>query len=165
MGNEKKENKAERGGFVGVLWSTGRLVPIILAVVIGIVLLVLGSMGGEDEKESAPNLQSESCESSVSGVKESVLDYESQLEARIGELCSRVAGVGEVSVSVYINEVFDYVDAGGADSGYVTLAVPKISGIGVVCDGGNDPSVKKELTMLISTAFCVGSNKIYITGT
>ena len=47
---------------------------------------------------------------------------------------------------------------------YLTEKVPRISGIGVVCSGGGDISIQNELISLLSAAFDVPSNKIYVTG-
>ena len=72
---------------------------------------------------------------------QSTSDFEEQ---KIKSLCEKVDGVGEVSVAVS----FD----GG-----------KISGIGVVCGGGDDPDVAHRLLSLISASCNVPSNRIYIT--
>ena len=40
--------------------------------------------------------------------------------------------------------------------------MPVIGGIGIVCKGGGDPTVQKKLLDLISAAFGISSNKIYI---
>ncbi len=161
MGRESKN------GFLKALRKEGKLVPLIIIAAIGIALLVAGALfDGEETENTAAHQSSQSVTDSVSTGGEGLwISYEAELEEKIRRLCAEVGGVGDVSVSVYINEMFDYVDASGAGDAYLTLYAPKISGIGIVCDGGNDQNVKKELTMLISTAFSIGSNKIYITGT
>ena len=40
--------------------------------------------------------------------------------------------------------------------------MPNICGVAVVCTGGGDPAVAKELVNLISSAYGVPSNKIYV---
>ena len=162
----EKKKESGKSGFLQMMHKEGKLVPLIIAAAVGIALLLIGgAFGGERiEDTGVDNSQSASADAQLDN--ESLFtSYEAELEEKIRRLCAEVGGVGEVRVSVYINEMFDYVNTGGADSPYLTLCAPKISGIGIVCDGGNDPNVKKELTMLISTAFSVGSNKIYITGT
>jgi hypothetical protein len=99
-------------------------------------------------------------------------------------ICADVAGVGEVDVVVTLEGGFSYVYAtdkktnvGGESLTYVTVGsgdreslvylsekAPAILGIGVVCTGGMDPTVRREVTSLLSAAFGVGSNKIYVTG-
>ena len=46
---------------------------------------------------------------------------------------------------------------------YLSVKPPGIAGIGVVCDGGGDASVRRELISLLSAAYGVGTNKIYVT--
>ncbi len=65
-------------------------------------------------------------------------------EQKIKALCERVDGAGEVTVAVSIDG-------------------EKISGIGVVCTGGDDPDVAHRLLSLISASCNVPSNRIYIT--
>ena len=99
-------------------------------------------------------------------------------------ICSRVAGVGAVEVIVTLESGYEYVYAtdkkvtvGGESTSYITVGsgddeslvyiterLPAILGIGVVCTGGMDSTVRREVTALLSAAFGVGSNKIYVTG-
>ncbi len=65
-------------------------------------------------------------------------------EEKIRTLCERVDGAGEVAVAVSIEN-------------------DKISGIGIVCGGGDDPDVAHRLISLVSASFNVPSNRIYIT--
>ena len=69
----------------------------------------------------------------------------SSLEEKLGRLCERVEGVESVSVAVSLNG-------------------DRIEGVGVVCVGGNDPAIRRELTELISAACGIRSNKIFVTG-
>ena len=64
-------------------------------------------------------------------------------------------------------ETLSYVTVGSGDREslvYLSEKAPAILGIGVVCAGGMDPTVRREVTALLSAAFGVGSNKIYVTG-
>jgi len=36
-------------------------------------------------------------------------------------------------------------------------------GVGIVCRGGGDPKIQRELLLLISAACGIGTNKIFIT--
>ena len=161
-----KMEKESKNGFFRVLHKEGKLIPLALVAALGIALLIIaGLFDGEETKNTAAHdSQGVIADVSVSG-ESYFVSYEAELEEKIRLLCAEVGGVGQVRVSVYISEMLDYVDGSEASDAYLTLYAPKISGVGIVCDGGNDPNVKKELTMLISTAFSVGSNKIYITGT
>lgn len=75
----------------------------------------------------------------------SVSQYETELEGKIRILCESVEGVSSVSVAVSL-------DAKG-----------NVKGIGIVCLGGSDPKIQRELLPLVSAACGVGSNRIFIT--
>lgn len=70
---------------------------------------------------------------------------ESAAEEKIQALCERVKGAGAVSVAV-------------------TLDGESVCGVGIVCDGGDDPEVVKNLVSLISASCDVPTNRIYVTG-
>lgn len=123
----------------------------------GILLLWLGRGGGRQEGASsaASNWQGEI----------------SALEEKAVALCSQVAGVEDVTVAVSLAQGAEYVYAAG-ESSYlgtgntsgrlVTERPPQIGGIGVVCRGADDPETVQKLVSLLSAAFGVGTNRIYI---
>ena len=76
---------------------------------------------------------------------QSSLDGETSLEAKIRTLCESVDGVSSVNVAVSL-------DGDG-----------EVVGIGIVCRGGSDPKIQRELLSLVSAACGVGSNRIFIT--
>ncbi len=66
------------------------------------------------------------------------------LEDKIEGICENVEGVGEISAAVTLSREDEIV------------------GIGIVCDGGDDPTVVNTVLELVS-AFCgVSTNKIYV---
>ena len=113
---------------------------------------------------------------SVKSDNEALAAYTREVEEKIYELCSRVKGVSDVSVAVSFESGFETVYARKYDDGElvvvgsgssksavkVTEKPPMIGGIGVVCRGGGDPIVQKRLLDLLSAAFGISSNKIYI---
>ena len=76
---------------------------------------------------------------------QSSLNTETSLEIKIRTLCERVDGVSSVNVAVS-------TDGDG-----------EIVGIGIVCRGGGEPKIQRELLSLVSAACGVGSNRIFIT--
>ena len=144
----------------------GRIVVILIGAVLGIGLLIFG---GTDRKENNDVPQE--------GVVTNFSEYAESIEKKIHEFCSEVEGVSDVSVAVCFESGFEYVYAKEGDDGNylvvgsgssesavrVTEKPPMIGGIGIVCKGGGDPSIQQRLINLISAAFGVGSNKIYIT--
>ena len=134
---------------------------IILFAAVGIILLLVGG-------ENTTKTEDKKSEQMLS-------EYSKDVEEKIKELCSKVKGVSEVSVAVSFESGFEYVYAREEDgdlamigSGSSKSAVkikekmPVIGGIGIVCKGGGDPSVQKKLLDLISAAFGISSNKIFI---
>ena len=105
--------------------------------------------------------------------------YQDYLEKRIKTLCESVSGVRNVTVvvtlsgsfeSVYATEWPDgneeYVILGSGSSAspiYLSRSAPEIAGIGIVCSGGANDNVRRELISLLSATFHISSNRIYIT--
>lgn len=55
------------------------------------------------------------------------------------------------------------VDSGNTEEGLLIKEVlPKVMGVAVVCEGGDNPTVKNEITMLIKAIFDISSNNISI---
>lgn len=149
-------------GIISRLKGGGKLWVIIAGAVLGVSLLIFG---GSDKNADTrvPENQSE------------LVEYSKEVEAKILELCSKVEGVKNVSVAVSFESGFEYVYATDGDktltvgSGSnesavrVTEKPPTISGVGIVCTGGGDPRIQQKLINLISAAYGISSNKIYIT--
>ena len=103
------------------------------------IFLMLGDHGTAKDK-SVPELRS---------LEESTL----HTEEKIKNLCEKVRGVGETTVAVTLSGVsYDSENTG------------EICGIGIVCEGGDDPEVVYRLLSLVSAACGVSTDKIYIAG-
>ncbi len=158
--------------------KSGRLTVAVLGVLIGVTLLFIGNRTWGNRTDPTPDAPAAGAE------ERSVEDYRLSLERRMADICAEVAGVGQVSVVVTLEGGYEYVYAydkkttvGGESTSYITVGsgsneslvyiterAPAITGIGVVCTGGLDATVRREVTSLLSAAFGVGSNKIYVTG-
>lgn len=147
-----------------------KLFLILLGAAAGIFLLLLGSGWFTKQQTAEP-------EKSLSSGEELAL-YRTELEQRIADLCAAVDGVSAVRVSATLSGGFETVYATETRNGtevYATIGSgssakalviaqnpPEVSGIGVVCRGGNDPAVRSTLTALLSAAFRVPTNRISI---
>ena len=147
-----------------------RLLLLLCIAALGVVLLLFGNARQQKTADTP--------EESIASDAE-MLQYRTQLEERIKSLCQSVNGVGEVTVavtleggfqSVYATEYQDgnesYVIVGSGSSAkpiFLSREAPKISGVGIVCRGGASASVRQELTVLVSAAFDIPSNRIYVT--
>ena len=130
---------------------------------LGLCLLIGGGFGEEDAVDEV--------------VREADAEvYRAKLTEEVAHICRGVKGVGEVTVLVSLSGGYEYVyardgdgDCVGVGSGSKKEAVveqilpPRISGIGIVCDGGGNAAVREALTELLSAALGIGANKIYIT--
>ncbi len=146
------------------------MILIILGAALGLLLLLWGSFGGREE-------------TSVRSDTDEIAAYSLYLEEQAVRLCESVRGVSGVTVTLTLEGGFEqnyaadktmsggsqsieHVKLGsgtGAELCAVSVSAPRVTGIGVTCRGGKDPSVRAELTSLLSAAFGIGANKIYIT--
>lgn len=165
------------GKCVTSMKKSGRLGVVLLLLVIGVGLFFVGHRTGEGQA-TAPETPPAGAGSPT------VEEYRVALESRMEALCAQVSGAGEVHVAVTLEGGFAYVYAcdrkvtsAGESTTYLTVGsgagetvvylseqAPAITGIGVVCTGGTNAEVRRELTSLLSAAFGVGANKIYVTG-
>jgi hypothetical protein len=138
---------------------------------LGVLLILFGSSTKTAEKadENPP----------YSTSTDELVIYQDYLESRIKRLCESVSGVKNVTVvvtlsgsfeSVYATEWPDgneeYVILGSGSSAspiYLSRSAPEIAGIGIVCSGGANDNVRRELISLLSATFHISSNRIYIT--
>ena len=157
----------------GSLKENGRLRLYLLlgCGVLGILLILFGSSTKTAEKTST--------ETPYSTSTDELVIYQDYLEKRIKTLCESVSGVRNVTVvvtlsgsfeSVYATEWPDgqeeYVILGSGSSAspiYLSRSAPEIAGIGIVCSGGANDNVRRELISLLSATFHISSNRIYIT--
>lgn len=129
----------------------------------GLLLLLYGNFGGLGKEK---NTVQETPEAEA---------YRTRLEEEIRALCARADGVGNVTVLVSLEGGYEYVYACDESGKCVTVGSgsskeavveqvlpPRIGGIGIVCDGGEDAELCQRLTLLLSAALGIGANKIYI---
>lgn len=143
---------------------------ILILAAVGVALLMIGApkLGAQKEIETP-----------YSPTEDELTLYQEHLEQRIVALCQSVSGVSDVRVfvsleggfeSVYATEYEDgderYVIVGGGSSAeplYLSRHAPTVKGVGIVCRGGADPRVQRELIGLISATLDLSGNRIYVT--
>ena len=166
------------GRCVKAMKKSGKLAIAVMGIALGVILLLFGNRVGKETDDATPDAPPGGT------VTRTTEEYRADLEARMESICAQVAGVGAVDVIVTLEGGFEYVYAydvkttvGGESTSYITVGsgeneslvyiterAPAVTGIGVVCTGGMDANVRREVTALLSAAFGVGSNKIYVTG-
>ncbi len=137
---------------------------LILALVCGVALLWLSGIT-EGEADAEP---------SAGTVMTAEMDaYREGLEKQLTEILSRVKGAGAVRVIVMLEGGEERIAgqaAADATVGYGTASdrtvvgsrYPAVRGIGVVCSGGGDADVRKELIGLCCAIFDLPSHKVFV---
>ena len=140
---------------------------------VGIIIIVVG--------KREPQI-SEDVKSSIEELDPS--QYSEMLEARIEELCNRVDGVSGAYGVVTLKGGYQAIYAIDSQSGNTSsknqtvvigsgsgerailegYSYPEIAGIGIVCRGGDSYDVKNKIVSLVSSAFDISANKIFVVG-
>ena len=115
-----------------------KVILLAAAVLAGVVLILLSNKATTSSAESdrAPTLSD---------------------EEKIRRIVESIDGVSEAEV--IITEETEYVPAFAGSEGK-----PKIVGIGITAKGADDVRVQKKLIWLLSTAYNISTNMIYICG-
>ena len=149
----------------------GKLLIILAGAILGVLLLMVGNTNLTSQKRTDED-------GTQSLTEQEELDaYRENLEKRIKSLCESVNGVDRVTVAVSLGSYEDvyaveetengerYVIVGSGSNAtalHLSRLSPEISGIGIVCRGGGNTDIHRELTELVSAAFHVPSNRIYV---
>ena len=156
--------------------SSGKFKMLLIVALSGIIGVALILFSGNGKKSDANNDVSQDPYADASA-------YADEIEKQIEELCRGVIGAGDIKVFVSLKGGYRTVyavDAQSSSSGYKSEVVmsgsgsgetplvtayenPEISGVGIVCSGGSDPNVRKEIIDLVSAALNISSNKIFVT--
>ena len=146
----------------------GKRLGILLLGGVGVLLLLLSAM----QPSSA---------SKNSDTKFLYEEYENALEKKLEDFCTCINGIENVKAFVTLEtseetvyaqnssvstsqSTYEYLIFGSESALPIYQVTPKIRGIAIACDGGDDAYIQKMLTDLISSATGVPSNKIKIVG-
>ena len=111
--------------------------------------------------------------------------YAKEVEEKVESLCNKIDGVGSTYAVVTLKGGYKAIyatdsQAGSSNSKNQTVVIgsgssekalligyenPEIAGIGIVCSGGNDPIKRTNIISVVSSAFNISTNKIFVTGT
>ena len=110
-------------------------------------------------------------------------EYKSFLEKEIESVCGNVSGVRSVKAVVFFETFGESLYAQNVQSGnsgsqkneYVVIGsgsnahalylgerLPVLSGIGIVCDTGNDTTKRNEILALLSSAYGLPMTRVYV---
>lgn len=132
--------------------------------------------------EAFPNAQKKNKD----GEKTYVL-YSNETEEKLADIISKVEGAGKTKVFLTIEESEEYVyaqnissdkkdnaqqnedkeyvivDGNGGKSGLLVKTVnPKIRGVAIVCEGGDDPAVQQRIYSCVSASLGISTARISI---
>ena len=143
--------------------------------IIGVALMVFGSMQEKDDKKIAENLEK----------SDATLEYITLIENKIGNIAEQITGSSHVRVivSVATGSEFQYISneeikenftskeyitvrtEDGADTPILFKEIyPEIVGVSVACKGGDSPEIQAKLISVISTTYGLSSHRICIVG-
>ena len=166
-------------GTVAHMKKNGSLKVLIIALCVGAVLFLVGSLALGDGEKAKESGEEEKREELVG-----FFEYKAILEEEIEKTCSSVSGVRNVSAVVFFSEVGGSLYAQNSQSGgatgnekneyviigsgsnahalYLGESLPKLSGIGIVCDTGGDLTKRNEILALLSAAYGLPMTRIYV---
>jgi stage III sporulation protein AG len=88
--------------------------------------------------------------------------YAARTEKQLLEIVSQISGVGEVKIFLTMDNSGENVYLKNTDTKTVSIE-PKVRGVVVVCDGGDDPTVVSHVLDAVTKALNIGSDKVCIT--
>ncbi len=161
---------------------------VIVAGILGVALIFISTFtSGKQEKNQKENISS-----SQSAINLTDDEYKLNLENSLKEIISNINGVGNINVMVtmqsstqkeYATEKkidtesassktsdkteTSYIkikDSDGTEHAIpITEYAPKVRGVVVICDGGDQPFIKERVTQAVIAAVDVSSNHVYVT--
>lgn len=162
---------------------------LLIMALLGILLMVIAIPVGtqEDEEEKGQTLPADAEDISAGSGDGYAASYEQEMEERLEELLQSMEGVGNVKVMITLaasdekivlkdydisegqdslktveNTVF-YTDETGQESPYCQkIITPRVEGVVVVAEGGDDPGRIIEITDVIQSLFDVPVHKIRV---
>ena len=89
-------------------------------------------------------------------------EYAAHTESRLLEIISNISGVGEAKIFLTMDNGGENVYLKNTDTKTVSIE-PKVRGVVVVCDGGDDPLVVSRVLDAVTKALNISSDKVCIT--
>lgn len=164
-------------GTVSHMKKKGTLKILIIVLVLGALLFAVGGVltSVDDKNDGVENDE----RSELIGF----FDYKKMLESEIESLCLGVYGVRSAKAAVFFEDVggsiyaknehssggdtlkSEYVIIGSGSSAhalYLGESLPRLSGIGVVCDTDMSEAKRLEILSLLSSAYGLPMTRIYV---
>ena len=129
----------------------------------GLLLLLIGGIWRGTAKEPARASPVSDCEA-----------YRAGLEATLEEACAEIRGVGRVSITLTLASseitVYETNESGtghsvavvGGEALPIAYRFPEVMGVAVVCTGGADPTVQRELYNFLGAVLGLSTTQIHV---
>lgn len=98
--------------------------------------------------------------------------YESALEKRLEEKINKIDGVSSADVIILVETsyIYDSINSGSyselfgdsSENGRISESAPRIRGVAVICSGGAQAKIKKDITEMLSALLGLPTNKIWV---
>ena len=88
--------------------------------------------------------------------------YAAKTEAHLLEIISHISGVGEAKIFLTMDNSGENVYLKNTDTKTKSIE-PKVRGVVVVCDGGNDPLVVSRVMEAVTKSLNISSDKVCVT--
>ncbi|MBQ3330749.1 MAG: hypothetical protein IJG87_06180 [Ruminococcus sp.] len=89
-------------------------------------------------------------------------EYAERTENRLLEIVSQISGVGNARIFLTMDNSGENVYLKNTDQKTVSIE-PKVRGVVIVCDGGDDPLVVSRVLDAVTKALNISSDKVCIT--
>lgn len=119
-----------------------KITLILILAALGLMLVALSSVGTSEVAESGE-----------------LAEYKEELEKRLEKLCSEVDGVGKCTVMVTFSRGEENTYKG---SQLTESKPPRVLGVTVVCDGGDNSLVKARISQMLCALFDIGANRVAV---
>lgn len=146
------------------LKSSPKLVTyILIAAVCAALLLIMNTSDSEASSEDNNSLSAGDTE------------YKSELEKELENIISKIDGVGKVTVMLTVESTYSYeyvkdysddeietVIVGNKEALISKISNPHVSGVLVVCSGGDNVSVKEKIINAVATVLDIPLSRVYV---
>lgn len=139
---------------LGALGGAKGLIYIAAALAAGLLCLFLsrGEDGGQD----------------TSAVETAEVDYRAEAEDKLRALLNSVSGVSGARVIITFSDGvrYEYGEGGYSRSSppVVEEKPPRVGGVAIVCEGGDNPAVQKKVIDLVCALYGIPSSRVSISG-
>lgn len=141
----------------------------------GVAAMVLIMLSGTQDKEKTPSAAEVNADFLTADT------YVRQTESKLEKILADIDGVGKARVLVNVSATEEYIyaeeikqSADRTENSYVLIGSgdkqalvkrvenPPVSGIIIVCEGGDDPKICEKIYKAVSTVLNIPTNRIFV---